>query len=84
MECRSGCGACCTAISISAKIPGVKGIKKAGERCAQLDADNHCILWNDSRRPEVCNNYQANREFCGDSRAEAFENLEDLERLTSE
>ena len=83
MNCRAGCGACCTAITISGPIPGVIGMKLAGVRCPQLSPENLCQLWNDSRRPQVCNSYQATREFCGETNAEAFELLEELESLTS-
>ena len=82
MNCRAGCGACCTTISISDPIPGVNGMKLAGVRCPQLNSENLCKLWEDSRRPQVCNSYQASREFCGETNAEAFELLEKLESST--
>jgi len=82
-SCRPGCGACCTAISISAAIPGVNGVKLAGQRCPQLDEDNLCLLWDNPLRPKVCNTYQASREFCGDSNSEAFQLLESLEKETN-
>ena len=37
MICRSGCGACCLAPSISTPIPGMPQGKPAGVRCVQLD-----------------------------------------------
>ncbi|MDD8045446.1 MAG: YkgJ family cysteine cluster protein, partial [Verrucomicrobiota bacterium] len=32
MECRPGCGACCTVVSISSPIPGMPQGKPAGVR----------------------------------------------------
>jgi hypothetical protein len=39
--------------------------KAAGVRCAQLDADNRCLIFADPRRPEVCASLRASLEMCG-------------------
>ncbi len=77
--CRQGCGACCTVISITGPIPGLDGPKPAGVRCPQLDQNNLCKLFGSPLRPDVCNQYQASQEFCGDSNAEAHQILTQLE-----
>lgn len=96
MQCRSGCGACCIAPSISSAIPGVavsgtpgmaRG-KPAGVRCVQLDHDNRCMLFGDPRRPLVCVNLRASVEMCGAdvgvaaTRIHAMTFLTALERAT--
>ncbi|MGA2142813.1 MAG: YkgJ family cysteine cluster protein [Brevinematales bacterium] len=80
MECRSGCGACCIAISISSPIPGMGGGKPAGTRCFHLGPDCTCLIYRS--RPEVCRNFRADPEYCSDSREKALENLGRLEKAT--
>lgn len=80
MECRSGCGACCIAISISSPIPGMPEGKPAGIRCIHLLDDYRCALFGDPMRPQVCLDYKAEPEFCGDSRDEAISILQFIER----
>ncbi|WP_083405043.1 YkgJ family cysteine cluster protein [Idiomarina sp. MD25a] len=82
MDCRLGCGACCIAPSISSPIPGMPEGKKAGERCVQLDDDNLCRLFGDPRRPQVCSDFDATRDVCGDNRAQALILLTRLEQAT--
>ncbi|MBL4741374.1 MAG: hypothetical protein COB75_00355 [Idiomarina sp.] len=82
MECRVGCGACCIAPSISSPIPGMPNGKKAGERCVQLDDNNLCKLFGDSRRPAVCEQFSADRDVCGTSREQALLLLTSLEQST--
>jgi len=82
MNCRPGCGACCIAISISTPIPGMALEKPAGVRCAQLDADLRCRIFNDPARPACCAGLQASSEMCGASQAEAMVYLEWLEDVT--
>ncbi|WP_350297005.1 YkgJ family cysteine cluster protein, partial [Limnohabitans sp. Rim8] len=53
-SCRSGCGACCTAPSISSPIPGMPSGKPAGVRCIQLADDLRCMLFGQDTRPLVC------------------------------
>ena len=78
MECRSDCGACCIAISISSPIPGMPKGKPAGVRCIHLSDDNRCALFNDPGRPKVCGDYIAEPEFCGSTREEALRILYSL------
>jgi len=80
MQCRIGCGACCIAPSISTPIPGMPEGKLAGVRCIQLDDDNLCKVFGQPSRPEVCLNFQAGDEFCGDSNHFALQRLTALEQ----
>lgn len=79
MECRSGCGACCIAPSISSSIPGMPNGKPAGVRCIQLADDYSCKLFGDPSRPLVCQQFRPESSTCGDSQAQALEILTDLE-----
>jgi len=81
MDCRSGCGACCIAISISSSIPGMEGGKKAGVRCIHLLDDYKCALFGDPSRPKVCSDYQAEPDFCGSDREEALKILYTLQGM---
>ncbi|MGH8122599.1 MAG: YkgJ family cysteine cluster protein [Rudaea sp.] len=72
MDCRSGCGACCIAPSISSAIPGMPNGKPAGVRCIQLDAGNRCLLFGRPERPDVCRNLQPEAAMCGANRDEAM------------
>ena len=88
MQCRSGCGACCIAPSISSPIPGMPQGKPAGVRCVQLLDDLSCGIFNDPRRPKVCAGLQAMREMCGSgdavvAREFALSYLQELERITA-
>ncbi len=89
MQCRSGCGACCVAPSISSAIPGMAGGKPAGVRCIQLTDDNRCAIFGDPQRPAVCVNLRASVEMCGSdadvsaTRVHAMTFLSALERATS-
>lgn len=82
MSCRLGCAACCIAPSISSPIVGMPDGKPAGVRCVQLDEDNLCQLFGDSRRPAVCRNLQASVEMCGNTREYAMTYLTQLQQLT--
>jgi len=83
MDCRIGCGACCIALSISSKIPGMPNGKKAGVRCVNLSVDNRCILHNSVDYPKVCRSLTPSEEMCGSCFAEALAYLENLEILTA-
>lgn len=83
MHCRSGCGACCIAPSISSPIPGMPQGKPAGERCVQLNEKNQCRIFGQPARPAVCSSLQAQQEMCGASQAEAMFYLATLERMTA-
>ncbi|HJV07981.1 MAG TPA: YkgJ family cysteine cluster protein [Chromobacteriaceae bacterium] len=82
-DCRSGCGACCIAPSISSAIPGMPDGKPAGVRCIQLDDANQCLIFGKPGRPAVCESLQPSPEMCGNSREHAMFFLERLEKLTS-
>lgn len=82
MNCRPGCGACCTAPSISTAIPGMPLGKPAGVRCVQLDLQERCLIFGDAARPAVCSSLSPDPEMCGRSREEAIIWLARLERLT--
>ena len=82
MDCRSACGACCIAPSISSPIPGMPYGKPAGVRCVQLMVDFRCAIFGDPLRPKVCGSLKARTEMCGPSREFALNYLADLEALT--
>ena len=65
VSCRPGCGACCTAPSISSPIPGMPQGKPAGVPCVQLDAQLRCRLFGRPERPAVCGQLQPSLEMCG-------------------
>lgn len=82
MECRSHCGACCIAPSISSPIPGMPNGKPAGVRCVQLGDDFRCALFGRPERPAVCVSLRPSESMCGANRAEALEFLARLEAAT--
>jgi uncharacterized protein len=82
MDCRSQCGACCIAPSISSPIPGMPRGKPAGVRCIHLDAKLRCLLYGSPSRPTVCSNLRPSPEMCGDSREFALAFLVQLELAT--
>jgi Fe-S-cluster containining protein len=82
MQCRSACGACCIAPSISSPIPGMPDGKPAGVRCVQLAANLSCLLFGDARRPAVCGSLRARTEMCGETREQALVYLDRLELAT--
>ena len=79
MQCRSGCGACCIAISIQQSFHGMPDGKPAGVACVHLSTTMCCELFGDARRPALCDAFAAEREFCGDNRDEALTRLALLE-----
>ena len=56
--------------------------KPAGVRCAQLTADNRCLLFGKAERPAVCVSLRPNSEMCGDNDAYAMAWLLQMETLT--
>lgn len=80
--CRSGCGACCTAPSITSVIPGMPNGKPAGVRCIQLDDANGCRIFGHPARPAVCASLRPSAEMCGASREHALAWLDRLEKET--
>jgi Fe-S-cluster containining protein len=81
--CRSGCGACCIAPSISPSYPGLPLGKPAGERCPHLTAEIRCALFGSPDRPAVCGSLRPAPDMCGDSAAAAMATLVRLEALTA-
>jgi Fe-S-cluster containining protein len=65
MECRTGCGACCIAPSISSPIPGMPHGKPAGVRCVQLTNDDRCAIFG---KPEPSGSLPAPASFAFDVR----------------
>ena len=82
MNCRPGCGACCTAPSISSPIPGMPQGKPAGVRCIQLGDDARCHIFGQPERPAVCAGLMPSAEMCGNNQAHALHYLTRLESLT--
>lgn len=82
MNCHK-CGACCTEISISSEIPGMKKGKPAGVRCLHLGQDNLCQLFGKPERPKICSSFQAEEWLCGKNKEEAIINIRFLENYTS-
>lgn len=80
--CRSGCGACCIALSISSAIPGMPQGKPAGIRCVQLSDANLCKIFGQPERPEVCARLRPEPAMCGISRQQAIDNIGALETAT--
>lgn len=83
ISCRSHCGACCTAPSITSPIPGMPNGKPAGVRCVQLGDDQRCLIFGRPERPAFCGGLQPSLEMCGDSRETAMHWLGELERATA-
>jgi uncharacterized protein len=83
MDCRPGCGACCTAPSITSPLPGMRHGKPAGVRCVHLDAANRCGIFGAPERPAFCAGLKPSPEMCGESREQAMHWLASLERLTA-
>ena len=83
ISCRSGCGACCIAPSISSPIPGMPHGKPAGVRCLQLNDLNQCMIFGKPERPSVCQSLQPSIDMCGDTRDHALHYLKRLDALTS-
>jgi len=83
LACRSGCGACCVAPSISPIHPALPHGKRAGERCPHLTDDVRCELFGSPDRPPVCSSLRPSAEMCRDSAAAAMAGLVLLESLTA-
>lgn len=57
--------------------------KPAGVRCAQLSADNRCLIFGKPERPLVCSRLRPTLEMCGDSNQAAMIYLVALEVATA-
>ncbi|MEQ1533700.1 MAG: YkgJ family cysteine cluster protein [Sideroxydans sp.] len=82
MECRSGCGACCIAPSITSPLPGMPLGKPAGVPCVQLDDELRCKVFGKPERPAFCGGLRPSAEMCGESREQAMQWLSSLELAT--
>ncbi|MGO4998764.1 YkgJ family cysteine cluster protein [Oceanisphaera sp. W20_SRM_FM3] len=82
MECRSGCGACCIAPSISNALPGMPKGKPAGVACLHLMSDMRCAIFGQPERPAVCASFKAMNDVCGSSKTEAMWLITELEMAT--
>ena len=76
MQCRSGCGACCIAPSISSPIPGMPNGKPAGVKCPSLTDDYLCRIWGTDAFPDVCRRFRPDPFVCGEDREDATQRLE--------
>jgi len=56
--------------------------KPAGTPCIHLTEDNRCALFGLPSRPQVCIDFRATPEFCGEENADAFRLLALLEKRT--
>jgi hypothetical protein len=83
VDCRTHCGACCIAPSISSPIPGMPHGKPAGIPCVQLLPDYRCALFGRPERPAVCASLRPQESMCGRSQADALRQLTLLERATA-
>ncbi|HDR2717316.1 TPA: YkgJ family cysteine cluster protein [Enterobacter roggenkampii] len=83
MQCRSDCGACCIAPSISSPIPGMPQGKPANVRCVQLSEDNLCNIFGSTLRPRVCASLVPSLDMCAANREEALIYLIRLEEETA-
>lgn len=83
MECRSGCGACCIAPSITTAMPGMPTGKPAGVPCLHLLVDLRCALFGSSTRPDFCGSLQPALDMCGTDREHAIRWISALETQTA-
>jgi hypothetical protein len=83
MECRSGCGACCIAPSITSALPGMPHGKPAGVPCVQLLPDMRCAVFGKPERPTFCGGLQPSADMCGDDREAALLWLTQLDTATA-
>ncbi|QIQ74310.1 YkgJ family cysteine cluster protein [Pseudomonas coronafaciens] len=83
MDCRSDCGACCIAPSITSPIPGMPQGKPAGERCLHLSVELLCALFGMPERPAVCSQFKAAADVCGIDQADAIRLIGWWEKATA-
>ena len=83
MQCRTHCGACCIAPSINQAFHGMPEGKPAGVPCVHLDEHMACRIFDDPRRPALCDEFKAEPAVCGDSREQALVIIEELELMSS-
>jgi hypothetical protein len=83
MNCRSECGACCIAPSITSPLPGMPHGKPAGVPCVQLLSDMRCAVFGRPERPAFCGGLQPSTDMCGADREAALLWLTQLDQATS-
>ncbi|PIT79562.1 zinc/iron-chelating domain-containing protein [Limnohabitans sp. JirII-29] len=83
MQCRSGCGACCIAPSITSPLPGMPHGKPAGVPCVQLLPNMRCAVFGTPQRPGFCGGLQPSAEMCGTDATTAMLWLTQLEAATT-
>jgi Fe-S-cluster containining protein len=83
INCRSNCGACCIAPSITSPLPDMPHGKPAGVRCVQLGEDARCAVFGSPSRPSFCGGLQPSAEMCGSSREQALAWLTQMELATA-
>ncbi len=83
MNCRSACGACCIAPSITSPLPGMPQGKPAGVPCVQLLPDMRCAVFGKPERPAFCGGLQPAAEMCGTDRNAALLWLTQLDAATA-
>ena len=71
MNCRKGCAACCIFVDISTAIPQHPKGKPFGVPCKNLNEVHGCRLHGTASYPKVCAAFQAEKEFCGETKEEA-------------
>ena len=54
--------------------------KPGGVPCIHLSSDYRCLIFDDPRRPKVCDQFKAEEEVCGTTREEALMLLGKLEQ----
>lgn len=57
--------------------------KPAGLACVHLDEQFKCRIFGKPERPDVCEQFQASNEWCGETREDALTRLTWLEQNTS-
>ena len=82
-QCRSNCGACCIAPSISSPIPSMPNGKPVNVRCVNLSDDLLCNIFNHPNRPKVCENFKFDKLICGKNQEEAMKIMNELESITN-
>ncbi len=82
LACRSGCGACCIAPSITQPLPRMPQGKPAGVACLHLLSDFRCELFGRPERPGFCGSLQPAADMCGSDREQAIRWLTVLEVST--
>jgi hypothetical protein len=83
MKCRSECGACCIAPSITSPLPGMPHGKPAGVPCVQLLPDMRCAVFGKPERPAFCGGLQPAADMCGTNREAALLWLTQLDAATA-